>query len=67
MKLYSSNEKYKLYHDSMQSDVINSVEKGIFMKQIENIKEQVKNGEIVGRNLLQEKNIYKLETIEDEL
>lgn len=48
---------------SMDSDVINSVEKGIFMKQIENIKEQVKNGEIVGRkdNLLMNKGIYELE------
>jgi hypothetical protein len=54
---------------SMDSDVIHSVVKGQFMKQIEKIKEDYKSGEIVGRknNLLQEKGIYKLEEmIEDE-
>ena len=52
----------------MDSDVINSVEKGIFMKQIENIKEQVRNGEIVGRkdNLLMNKGVYQLEELTDE-
>lgn len=52
---------------SMDSDVIHSVVKGQFMKQIEKIKEEYKNGEIVGmkNNLLQEKGIYKLENIHD--
>ena len=54
---------------SMDSDLINSVEKGIFMKQIENIKQQVKNNEIVGRkdNLLMKKGIYQLEDFENEI
>lgn len=50
---------------SMDSDVINSVEKGIFMKQIENIKQNYKENEITGRNLLQEKKIYQLEDMEE--
>lgn len=48
---------------SMNSDVINSVEKGIFMRQIENIKENYKENEITNRNLLKEKEIYELEEI----
>ena len=51
---------------SMDSDVINSVEKGIFMKQIENIKQNYRVDEIIGKNLLQDKNIYQLEEIIDE-
>lgn len=46
---------------SMDSDVINSVEKGIFMKQIENIKENYKENEITNKNLLEEKGIFILE------
>lgn len=49
---------------SMDSDVINSVEKGIFMKQIENIKENYKENEITNKNLLEEKQIFKLENVE---
>lgn len=54
---------------SMNSDVIHSVVKGQFMKQIEKIKEDYKSNEIVGRkdNLLMNKGIYELEeVIEDE-
>ncbi len=51
---------------SMDSDVINSVEKGIFMKQIENVKQNYKEYGITNNNLLQEKGIYRLEHIEDE-
>lgn len=50
---------------SMDSEVINSVEKGIFMKQIENIKQNYKQEEITGRKFLQEKKIYQLEDIEN--
>lgn len=50
---------------TMDSDVINSVEKGIFMKQIENIKQNFKDKEITGKNLLQNKQVFKLESIDD--
>ncbi len=49
---------------NMDSELFHSVEKGIFMKQIENIKQNYKNNEIAGTNLLQEKEIYKLEDVE---
>lgn len=48
----------------MSSDEIHTVEKGIFMKQIENIKQNKKEYVITNKNLLQEKGIYKLEEIE---
>lgn len=49
---------------SMDSDVIHSVVKGQFMKQIENIKQDFKDSEITGRNLLQEKKIFQLEELD---
>ncbi len=53
----------------MESEKVHSVEKGIFMKQIEKIKQDYKNNIIAGRkdNLLMNKGIYQLEeVIEDE-
>lgn len=52
---------------SMQSDVIHSVVKGQFLKEIEKIKQDYKNDVIVGRtdNLLQQKGIYQLEDIKE--
>lgn len=49
----------------IDSDIIHSVEKGQFMKQIEKIKQEYKNDTITKRNdrLLQEKGIYMIEEI----
>ena len=47
----------------MDSDVINSVTKGQFMKQIEVIKQRVKEDNISGKNLLGEKEVFKLEDV----
>lgn len=49
----------------LDSDIIHSVEKGQFMKQIEKIKQEYKNDTITKRNdrLLQEKGIYMIEEI----
>ena len=68
VKLYVRNPRQLQEMASMESDVIHSVVKGQFMKQIEKIKEDYKSGEIVGRkdNLLMNKGIYQLEEIKDE-
>lgn len=69
VKLYVRNPRQLQEMASMESDIIHSVVKGQFMKQIEKIKEDYKSNEIVGRkdNLLMNKGIYQLEeVIEDE-
>lgn len=68
VKLYVRNPRQLQEMASMESDIIHSVVKGQFMKQIEKIKEDYKSGEIVGRkdNLLMNKGIYQLEEIKDE-
>ena len=50
----------------IDSDIIHSVEKGQFMKQIEKIKQEYKNDTITKRNdrLLQEKEVFMLEDVE---
>ena len=45
----------------VDSEKIHSVEKGIFMKQIENIKKNYKEREMTRKNLLEERKIYYLE------
>ena len=49
----------------MTSDEIHTVFKGQFLKQIEIIKQNFKEYEISGRNLLQEKGILKIEEVID--
>ena len=69
VKQYVRNPRQLQEMASMESDIIHSVVKGQFMKQIEKIKEDYKSSEIVGRkdNLLMNKRIYELEeVIEDE-
>lgn len=65
VKLYVRNPRQLQDMASMDSDVINSVVKGQFLKQIENIKRDYKEGEITNRNLLQEKSFYQLENMEE--
>ena len=50
---------------TMPSDEIHTVVKGQFLKQIEVIKQNFKENEISGRNLLQEKGYIKLEEVID--
>lgn len=50
---------------TMPSDEIHTVVKGQFLKQIEIIKQNFKESEITGRNLLQEKGYIKLEEVID--
>lgn len=50
----------------MNSDDIHTVVKGQFLKQIEALKENFKQNEMIGnRNLLQEKEIYQIEELND--
>lgn len=50
---------------TMPSDEIHTVVKGQFLKQIEIIKQNFKENEITGRNLLQEKGYVQLEEVID--
>lgn len=50
---------------TMSSDDIHTIVKGQFLKQIEAIKQNYKETEITGRNLLQEKGYIKLEEVKD--
>ena len=50
---------------TMPSDEIHTVVKGQFLKQIEIIKQNFKENEISGKNLLQEKGYIKLEEVID--
>lgn len=50
---------------TMPSDEIHTVVKGQFLKQIEVIKQNIKENNIVGRNLLQEKGYIQLEEVID--
>jgi len=65
VKQYVRNPRQLQEMASMESDIIHSVVKGQFMKQIEKIKEDYKSNEIVGKkdNLLMNKGIYKLEEV----
>ena len=65
VKLYVRNPRQLQEMASMDSEIINSVVKGQFLKQIESIKQNYKEEEITKRNLLQEKKIYQLEDMEE--
>ena len=67
VKLYVRSPQQLQDMATMDSDIVHSVVKGQFLKQIENIKQDYKESEIVGRknNLLQEKGIYQLEEMEE--
>ena len=64
VKIYIRSPRQLQELASMDSDVIHSVIKGQFMKQIETIKQDYKDSEITRRNLLQEKKLYQLEDID---
>lgn len=65
VKIYIRSPRQLQEMASIDSDIIHSVVKGQFLKQIENIKQNYKENEIMGRKLLQEKKIYQLEDIEE--
>lgn len=65
VKEYVRNPRQLQEMAVMDSDVIHSVVKGQFMKQIEYIKQNYKEEEITGRKLIQEKKIFQLENMED--
>jgi len=47
----------------MDSEKIHTIVKGQFLKQIEVIKQNFKENEIEGKNLLQDKNVYQIEEV----
>lgn len=61
VKLYVRNPRQLQEMAIMDSELIHSVVKGQFLKQIENIKKNYKESEITKRNLLEERKIYYLE------
>ena len=66
LKIYVRNPRQLQEFAIMNSDVIHSVVKGQFLKQIETIKENYKEIEITGKkNLLTEKGIYQIEEVID--
>ena len=63
---YVRNPRQLQEYAIMDSDVIHSVVKGQFLKQIEIIKQNFKECEITGnKKLLQEKGIYQIEEVND--
>lgn len=65
VKMYVRHPSQLQEMAKMDSDVVNSVVKGQFLKQIEYIKQNYKENEITGKNLLEEKKIYQLQEMED--